>query len=217
MAGRGRGRGRGSMSFDISSLGFGKGEVVPSAILQPPPVFPPLEFKPTPLSNTEVDEYLLALKQEFKGAMRDSPYFIKAKQVKKDIVRFSDKYKEAQKPIAEFVPDKRLFPKELIQPTTKKRKVKVNSKPSIPSKRISKENLKKLNGSDTLEILEKIIEEKVVEDNNDEIKEGDEVEEEEYYEEEEEEENDYLVNYYDEGDDDVGMEDDNDGDDGPVY
>lgn len=40
--------------------------------------FQPLEFKPSPLSNTEIDEYLLALKQEFRGGMRDSPFFIKA-------------------------------------------------------------------------------------------------------------------------------------------
>ena len=42
MAGRGRGRGRGggSMTFDIGSLGFGRGEGMPAAILQPPPLFP---------------------------------------------------------------------------------------------------------------------------------------------------------------------------------
>ena len=39
MAGRGRGIGRG-MSFNVESLGFGRGEALPGPILQPPPVFP---------------------------------------------------------------------------------------------------------------------------------------------------------------------------------
>ena len=38
----------------------------------------PLEFQPSPLSNTEVDEYLLALKQEFRAGMEDSQYFVKS-------------------------------------------------------------------------------------------------------------------------------------------
>ena len=37
MAGRGRGR---SYSFDTGALGFGKGDAIPAAILQPPPLFP---------------------------------------------------------------------------------------------------------------------------------------------------------------------------------
>ena len=40
MAGRGRGRGKGSVSFDVGSLGFGKSDVVPAAILQPSPLYP---------------------------------------------------------------------------------------------------------------------------------------------------------------------------------
>ena len=40
MAGRGRGRGRGSFSFETGALGFGKGEALPSAILQPPQLYP---------------------------------------------------------------------------------------------------------------------------------------------------------------------------------
>ena len=41
MAGRGRGRGRGrGMSFDVGMIGFGRGESLPAAILQPPPLYP---------------------------------------------------------------------------------------------------------------------------------------------------------------------------------
>ena len=40
MAGRGRGRGRGPLTFDTGALGFGRGEALPSSILQPPPLYP---------------------------------------------------------------------------------------------------------------------------------------------------------------------------------
>lgn len=41
MAGRGRGRGRGrGLSFDVGMIGFGRGEALPAAILQPPPLYP---------------------------------------------------------------------------------------------------------------------------------------------------------------------------------
>lgn len=43
MAGRGRGRGK-SVSFDVQALGFGRGEALPAASLQPPPLFPVRNF-----------------------------------------------------------------------------------------------------------------------------------------------------------------------------
>ena len=39
MAGRGRGRGK-TVSFDVQVLGFGRGEALPAASIQPPPLFP---------------------------------------------------------------------------------------------------------------------------------------------------------------------------------
>lgn len=39
MAARGRGRGRG-LSFSVDTLGFGRGETLPAAIQQPPPLYP---------------------------------------------------------------------------------------------------------------------------------------------------------------------------------
>ena len=40
MAGRGRGRGKSSMSFDVGRLGFGSGDALPKANVQPPPLYP---------------------------------------------------------------------------------------------------------------------------------------------------------------------------------
>ena len=36
----GRGRGRGKLTFDVGKIGFQKGEALPAAIQQPPPLFP---------------------------------------------------------------------------------------------------------------------------------------------------------------------------------
>lgn len=54
--------------------------------------FQPLEYKPVPLDSTEEQLYLLALKEEYRGAMRESPYYILPANKKKDIERYSDKY-----------------------------------------------------------------------------------------------------------------------------
>ena len=54
--------------------------------------FQPLEFKPVPLAAGEECDYLLALKQEYRAAMKESPYYIKTPEKKKDIERYSDKY-----------------------------------------------------------------------------------------------------------------------------
>lgn len=51
MAGRGRGRGRGrGLSFDVGMIGFGRGEALPAAIQQPPPLYPVSESLYTYLS-----------------------------------------------------------------------------------------------------------------------------------------------------------------------
>ena len=46
-------------------------------------LFQPLEVKPLPLKTSEKYDYMLSLKQEFRGCIRDSPYFLKPKAVKK--------------------------------------------------------------------------------------------------------------------------------------
>lgn len=49
-------------------------------------------MKAVPLLSGEDFDYLLALKQEYRGTIRESPYFMKMSDKKRDIVRYSDKY-----------------------------------------------------------------------------------------------------------------------------
>ncbi|XP_042372611.1 DNA-directed RNA polymerase III subunit RPC7-like, partial [Plectropomus leopardus] len=76
MAGRGGGRGRRMMSFSVEAVGISRGDSLPPSIQQPTPLFPVMEQKPLPLTGGEEAEYLLALKQEFRGAMKSLPFFI---------------------------------------------------------------------------------------------------------------------------------------------
>uniref|UniRef100_A0A3B3ZLW5 DNA-directed RNA polymerase III subunit n=1 Tax=Periophthalmus magnuspinnatus TaxID=409849 RepID=A0A3B3ZLW5_9GOBI len=80
MAGRGRGRGfRANFSLDSDQpTSCVCGQV--------------LEQKPLPLSGGEQVEYLLALKQEFRGASRNLPSFLQTKVQRRDVERYSDKY-----------------------------------------------------------------------------------------------------------------------------
>lgn len=52
----------------------------------------PLDYKPVPVEKREESSYLLELKQEYRSAMKDSPFYIKTLERKKDIERYSDKY-----------------------------------------------------------------------------------------------------------------------------
>uniref|UniRef100_A0A8D2L5U6 DNA-directed RNA polymerase III subunit n=1 Tax=Varanus komodoensis TaxID=61221 RepID=A0A8D2L5U6_VARKO len=76
MARSGRGRGRASLTFNIEVIGFGRGEALPEAVFQPPPLYPTTDFKPIPLKTGEGEDYCLALKQELRNAMRKTPYFM---------------------------------------------------------------------------------------------------------------------------------------------
>ena len=55
-----------------------------------------MEYRPVPLCSGDEYDYLLALKQEYRGAMRESPYYIHSVEKKKDIQRYSDKYQLGQ-------------------------------------------------------------------------------------------------------------------------
>lgn len=214
MAGRGRGRGRGrGLSFDVSVIGFGRGEALPSAILQPPPLYPPLDAKPLPLRQSDADEYMLALKQELRGSMRELPYFVKPAVKVKDIERFSDKYREKQTDGSlEWQPDWTLFPNEL-KIKVKKRRIHKSARPKIPQQ-IEKKKVEALKQLD--EMVKKEVEGDQSEDIQDQEGEDESVDEElEYDEEEQEEENDYLVSHFD--DDEDGLMDDDDMDEGPIY
>uniref|UniRef100_UPI003AAC55EA DNA-directed RNA polymerase III subunit RPC7-like n=1 Tax=Centroberyx gerrardi TaxID=166262 RepID=UPI003AAC55EA len=115
MAARGRGRGRRIMSFSVEAVGINRGETLPPSILQPTPLFPPMEQKPLPLAGGEEAEYMLALKQEFRGAMRSLPFFIQPAAPHRDVERYSDKYHSSEPADSsmDWTPDWKRLPKEL--------------------------------------------------------------------------------------------------------
>lgn len=220
MAGRGRGRGR-QVSFNVEALGINKGEILQGTILQPPPLFPPQEFKPVPLKQSEDYEYVCALKKEFIGFMKKSPYYIQSNEKRKDIDRYSDKYQTAQDALGQWKPDWRLFPDEL-KPAEKKKKKFGSSKeikPNIPPRKRAKIDEKDI--SKTLEKLEKreeaMTDEEEEEENEEEkAQKKTEDEPEDNDEVEEEEETDYILPYFDNGEN-YGDDDDDDDGDGPIY
>ncbi|XP_045216152.2 DNA-directed RNA polymerase III subunit RPC7-like [Mercenaria mercenaria] len=227
MAGRGRGRGK-TVSFDVQALGFGRGEALPAASLQPPPLFPTQEFKPVPLAHSEDYEYMLALKQEFIATLHKSPYYLKLDDKKRDIERYSDKYQLNQQDCTESLsPDWRRLPAELKVKERKVRKVKSSVKPNFPPRKKSATGV----GTDaneivkTLETLEKKEETSVEmeegggekdEDEEEKEEDAEELEGEEMYDEDDlEEETDYAFSYFDNGE---GYgDDDGDDDEGPIY
>ncbi|XP_077320406.1 DNA-directed RNA polymerase III subunit RPC7-like [Lithobates pipiens] len=209
MAGRGRGGGRGQMSFNIQAVGIGRGETLPPPTLQPSPLFPALDFKPVPLQTGEEVEYMLALKQELRGALKGLPYYIKPAVSKKDVERYSDKY-QTSGPVDNAIdwhPDWKLLPRELkikVRKLLKEKSAVVlpKHKQRIP---LDKEEIIK-----KLENLEKK-EEEVSSEEEEEKKEEeeDQEEEEDYDEEEHEEETDYIMSYFDNGEEFGGDSDDN--------
>ncbi|XP_067425685.1 DNA-directed RNA polymerase III subunit RPC7-like isoform X1 [Emydura macquarii macquarii] len=211
MAGKGgRGRGRGQMTFNVEAVGIGKGESLPPSTLQPSPLFPPMEYKPVPLQTGEEVEYMLALKQELRGAMKNLPYYVKPAAPKKDVERYSDKY-QTSGPIDNAIdwnPDWRRLPRELKIRVRKLRKERTTilipkHKQRLPVDK--EETIKKL------ETLEKKEEEVTSEEEEEkaEEEEGKEEEEEEYDEEEHEEETDYIMSYFDNGEEFGANSDDN--------
>ena len=78
MGGRGRGRGTG-LSFNAEALGFGRGDALPSAVMAPPPMFPPLTNQPVKLVEDKEQEYILAVGKELRNAFRGSQFFLGGK------------------------------------------------------------------------------------------------------------------------------------------
>ncbi|XP_044064501.1 RNA polymerase III subunit GL b isoform X3 [Siniperca chuatsi] len=74
-----------------------------------------MEQKPLPLAGGEEAEYLLALKQEFRGAMKTLPCFIQPAAAHRDVERYSDKYHSSEQTdgLMDWTPDWKRFPKEL--------------------------------------------------------------------------------------------------------
>ncbi|XP_032060427.1 DNA-directed RNA polymerase III subunit RPC7-like [Aythya fuligula] len=210
MAGRGRGRGRGQLTFNVEAVGIGKGDALPPPTLQPSPLFPPVEYRPVPLPGGEELEYMLALKQELRGAMRNLPYFIKPGAPRRDIERYSDKY-QVSNPIdgaIDWNPDWRRLPREL---KIRVRRLRKGRTTVLVPKAKQRAALDKEEAIKKLESLEKKEEEVTSEEEEEkeEEEEGKEEEEEEYDEEEHEEETDYIMSYFDNGEDFGGDSDDN--------
>ncbi|KAK3508509.1 hypothetical protein QTP70_031367, partial [Hemibagrus guttatus] len=207
----GRGRGRSLFTFNVDSLGFGRGEALPSSAQAPSPLYPPMQFRPVPLQTGEEVDYMLALKQEFRASSKNLPFHIQPSAPKKDVARYSDKYQNGEPKHSEWTPDWSRLPKELCIKVQKLRKAK--TKPLVKSKTkpaaAGKEVIQKL------ENLEKKEEENQSEEEDEEKKKktGEEEEEpddaEEYNEEEFEEETDYIMSYFDNGEDFGGDSDDN--------
>lgn len=222
MAGRGRGRGRGGgMTFSTELLGFGRGEALPPPTLQPPPLFPPLEYKPAPLAAGEDRDYILLLKQEFRSGVRNSPYFIKPQDKKKDIQRYSDKYHgngNSDSTIG-WTPDWERLPKELKIRVRKPKDARTSSsvKPNIPGKKASTSKESAVEVAKKLEDLEKKENEMKSGDEEENDENEEEYEDDERYDEEDQEEGtDYISSYFDPGEEYAENEDDG-MDDGPTY
>uniref|UniRef100_A0AAR2KPH2 DNA-directed RNA polymerase III subunit n=1 Tax=Pygocentrus nattereri TaxID=42514 RepID=A0AAR2KPH2_PYGNA len=200
----GRGRGRSLFTFNVDSLGFGRGEALPASTHAPSPLYPPMQFRPVPLHTGEEVDYMLALKQELRASSKNLPFFIRAARAKKDVDRYSDKYQtgEPKNSSIEWSPDWSRLPKELC--------IKAGSLTSSP--RLPQLLLLLL----LYPTLEKKEEEHNSEDEEDEEKkkktgeeEGESEAGEEYDEEEFEEETDYIMSYFDNGEDFGGGSDDN--------
>ncbi|KAF1388614.1 hypothetical protein PFLUV_G00092120 [Perca fluviatilis] len=181
MAGRGGGRGRRMMTFSVEAVGINRGDSLPPSIQQPTPLFPVMEQKPLPLTAGEEEEYLLALKQEFRGAMKSLPCFIQPAAAHRDVERYSDKYHSTEQTdaLTDWTPDWKRLPKEL-------------------------RTLQKKEEGQSSEDEEEEGEEKKKKQEEEEA-EG----EEEYDEEEFEEETDYVMSYFDNGEEFGGDSDDN--------
>ncbi|XP_071324913.1 DNA-directed RNA polymerase III subunit RPC7-like [Trachinotus anak] len=212
------GRGRRTMSFSVDAVGISRGDSLPPSMQQPTPAFPVMEQKPLPLAGGEEAEYLLALKQEFRGAMRSLPCFIQPAAALRDVERYSDKYHNSEQTdsLLDWTPDWKRFPRELRVHVRKPHggvSVAVSRSDRVQSGQKKKRIKEKEEVLLKLETLEKREEQQSSEEEEGEEKKTQEEEEaegeEEYDEEEFEEETDYIMSYFDNGEEFGGDSDDN--------
>ena len=205
-----RGRRRGSRLADLESLGIKPGDGVPPPILQPPGLYPPLERRPLDLSNTEADQYMLAVKQDHAVVAKQLPFYITRDTRHHDIHRYSNKYRSPQTPSLEslltHIPQwKTVLPKQLhFDKKPKKRNPAKNTSKNARDKKL-------------LEKLSMLADEEGEGSGESEGEDGNATEDDYYDEELEEETGNYqLTAYFDPGD---GDDDEFEGDalDGPSY
>ncbi|XP_062310592.1 DNA-directed RNA polymerase III subunit RPC7 isoform X2 [Osmerus eperlanus] len=187
----GKGRGLAAFSFHVESLGITRGSM-PESRVGPNPLFPDVEFKPVPLKVGDDEDYMLALKQEMRGTMRQLPHSIKPLKPKADVERYKEKYqRERQKLLdGDWTPG--------TSSAAKKKPIKVSVK--------DKEQV--LSQLDELEKRDNVQSDEEKEAKKEKEGEEEEVEAEELEDEEQEEENDYIASYFEDGDDfDAGSDD----------
>ena len=141
--GRGRGRGRGKL---CEGLVLPPGEQAPPPILQPPPLYPTLDHRPLDLKVSEVEDYLVTIKQDLKQHALASPFYLtKTDPEAGTIARYSDKFRKNGKRngLIGWDIDWNYFPRELrIGEKAKKRKGSVKKySPATPSRGKRKERV----------------------------------------------------------------------------
>ncbi|XP_011614349.2 DNA-directed RNA polymerase III subunit RPC7 isoform X3 [Takifugu rubripes] len=203
----GRGRGAASFTFNIEALGIGRGSM-PDARVGPSPLFPTTDFKPVPLKAGEEEDYMLALKQELRGAMQRLPYNIKPLSNRAaEVEKYTQRYiKQSQRTNEEWTPDWNLLPKELMP---RKRRVGAEAGTTKKTRISQKVNQDILNKLEDLEKKDRNPEKSDDETEKKAENEEEEVEEEEFEEEDIEEENDYIDSYFDNGEDFAAGSDEN--------
>lgn len=237
--GRGRGRGKGiSRSGLLEAISLPAGERLPPPILKPPPLYPPLERRPLEMKMTEEEKRLVALKQEIRQYMTDSPFFVtgRDKTGKNTVVPASygvlcsdsggvddrvGKERGCQQVFRGWFPDWRLFPAEL-KPDLSKKKHKSTQPPPAKKRKLdlSKQGFSQALAGESETVVQSKQEQVGEEDKLEEEAEDNEEEEVvEYDEEEEEEEGDYTANYFDDGGEDYGGDEDDalEEKEGPCY
>ncbi|XP_077384374.1 DNA-directed RNA polymerase III subunit RPC7-like isoform X2 [Festucalex cinctus] len=215
MLGRGRGwRGSGAGAERAAA---NRGEPLLLSVQQPGPLFPVMERKPLPLACGEEAEYLLALKQEFRGAMKTRPGFLQPQARHRshaDVERYLDKYlnsSEQTDALSDWITDWKRLPKEIRLCVRRTRR---KASTAVPVSASARADEHKKDGNDALVKLETLASEEQrssdEEEEEEKKKKDDEQEADEEYDEEElEEETDYIMSYFDNGEDFGGESDDN--------
>ena len=128
-------------------LGLSPGQPAPPPILQPPQDFPPLDRRPLELRDTDIDSYLLTVKQELSQYMKLSHFYLKAASGKKEVERYTDRYQSVKSSELDnqlgWEADWKYFPQELkIVKHKKRRKSGSKFSPAVGKKRTLRERQK---------------------------------------------------------------------------
>ena len=186
------------MSFNTESLGFGRGDKLPSNVSVPPPTFPPLNNKPVQLQD---ETFLLKKSEDLRSYFRSSKYFITSETDMKVAKQFD----------WDFLPDE-------LKPRETKRDHKKRVKPNLTKRPVDIENkLKELESKESSSKgKDHVSSEEEGSDSDDDKKSVENGSDGEEQDEEMDEGGDYANNYFDNGEAYEDGEDDN-LDDGGIY